>query len=176
MGIPASELTAGVDSLRDRLDFDAFFPTKRLGRARMRPVKDASAVILGPFVPGRRRARRHGPDGRMARIQRPYGSRLRPCRHQPVCLSRSSPRVVAGTAPRSVPRQTLASRDVPGGRREDSAPVLPRRVHLPVQPTKLSSARTAVLPAHPAGCGSAYTPTAQLYKSTGRGPPRADCT
>jgi hypothetical protein len=66
----------------------------------------------------------------------------------PARLGPSSAGASGGLAP-----ETLAAGDAPG-RAESSAPgLLPRRVHLPVQPAYVPTPREAVLPSDPTGRG-----------------------
>lgn len=119
-----------------------------LGRVRLRNLEPLSAVTVRGFItdvvaPGSL-VRTDGWSAYRAITNSGYT-------HEPISVVHLTEPAhsVARRAPSRVAAQTMARRDPPQRRRSLSPRVLPRRVHLPVQPPQLPQARPAVLPAPP---------------------------
>jgi len=85
------------------------------------------------------------------RLQRPVWARLRSYGHQPVCLAGPGTRPHAGRAPDRRSPQTLDEQHLSGRRQPGASQLLPGRVYVPLQPTRLPFPRAAVL--SPVGAG-----------------------
>ena len=125
---------------------------QRLGRIRLRRVPDASANSLQGFIDdvvepgsqvhtdgwlGYERVQAHG-----------YRRRITYLSEHPEPANQLLPRVHLVT---SLLRRWLLGTHT-GRRQPRTSRLLPRRVHLPVQPPALTAPRDAVLPLGPAGC------------------------
>jgi hypothetical protein len=111
-----------------------------LGRIRAQRVPDLSAAALVPFVcdvvePGAT------VQTRLAVLPGDRRPRLSPREDGGDGLKRSGSRRDTGGAPRRLAAQALAARNPPGSRRHRAPRRLPERVHLPLQPPRLTTAR-----------------------------------
>ncbi len=127
------------------------------GRTRMRRIPDASKDVLTDFVLDQVQ-RQRGPHRRLGRLQRRRRAPLHPRRDERLGLRRPRARRDARGPPRRQPAQALAAGNPPGRRQPRPARLLPRRVHLPLQPSPLPPPRAALLPPARAGHGDRPAP------------------
>src|SRR5680860_262170 len=120
-------------------------PPGHLGAGQVRRA-DGAARIHDPH--------RRSPDAAQAGRQG-----LHPRVHQRLQRTRQGRRA-ARRAPHRVPTQTMAHRDHALRRRRAPTALLPRRVHLQIQPPRLQQPRPALLPTHPASRQHRPPPTA----------------
>jgi transposase-like protein len=122
-----------------------------IGRIRLSRIADASADSLGPFVsemiePGSV-VHTDGWGGYITVTKRGYDQPG----DQRLAQREASPRDHAARPPSGLAAQALAARHSPGCGQSRAPGLLPRRVHLSLQPPQLNSAGLALLPAPGAG-------------------------
>lgn len=115
-----------------------------IGRIRLRRVKDVSADSLLPFVQGAVVPGVGGPHRWMERLFRAGGGRLPASGHRHQRRSRSGSRGHAARSQRRLPPQAMADGNPSGRHPAPAARLLPRRIHLPIQPPPITSPRVAL--------------------------------
>ena len=116
---------------------------KGVGRIRLRRVKDVSADSLLPFVQGAvvTGATIHR---RLERLRRAQGGRLQAQGERDQRQLRSRTRGDAARAHGRLALEALAARHAAGRHPAPASRLLPRRVHLPLQPPSVTGARPAL--------------------------------
>ena len=122
-----------------------------IGRIRLRRVKDVSADSLLPFVQGAvvpgSVVHTDGWSGYSGLAAAGY-------QHQVTVINggaRSGSRGHAARPQRRLAAQAMADRHAPGRHPAPASRLLPRRIHIPLQPPSLTSPRAALPPARPTG-------------------------
>ena len=124
---------------------------KGVGRIRLRRVKDVSADSLLPFVQGAVVRGGDDPHRRLERVRRAQGGRLQAQGERDQRQLRSRARGDAARAHGRLALEALAARHAAGRHPAPASRLLPRRVHLPLQPPSVAGARLALPPARRAG-------------------------